>query len=353
MANFLKNFERIAVAVGILLFFLVFIEMIDAYQTLRDFHSWAGYAFLALLASIIIYMIWQIRPFFSLPSVPKHPGFEVDSAMTGKQRKLMDRFLVEIALRFATNPILMQDQSLSLDKMNDQVSTLKMLPNNSDYPEKVEQFETEVFAPLIVALDQEAEKIVADNVAIVSVGTALSPYRSADVFIVLARNFKMINSILKVYRTRPSKRETVLVFYDIARVLAAVNILGSMDQMWLGISKHVPFIGASGEALSEGLFSGLLTSVAGHAAIDRARTYHGWSSEAAARAYRGKLNRWGKDILNILKRHGIDRLKRGLKPESSGSSEGGVNDESVDESATTGHEKGGFFSKFRRAGKSD
>ena len=162
--------------------------------------------------------------------------------------------------------------------------------------------------------------MVSDSVGLVSLGTALSPYRSADVLIVLVRNTHMVNRIIRIYRTRPTPIETIRVFIDIARVVAWVNVINATDQIWSGVGRHLPLVGKYGESISEGLFSGLLTSVAGHAAIDRCRSYHAWSAESAAREYRSKLRRWGDDILSLLKRNAIPRFLKRKKAASTGKS---------------------------------
>lgn len=113
----------------------------------------------------------------------------------------------------------------------------------------------------------------------------------------------MVNKIIRTYRTRPSTTETLKIFYDIIRVVAAVNLINATDNIWTGIGRHLPWVGRYGEAASEALFSGLLTSIAGHAAIDRCRSYHPWSREEAVMTYRSRIGRWGKDILDIIRRH--------------------------------------------------
>lgn len=313
MKQVLVLIERIAVIIGVVLLFFVVLETIDAFNTLKEFHPWAGYGFLGLLGLLIIYLVAQLSPFFRLAKIPSPPELPQEGEISQKTRKDVCRYLSVVADRFESNPILQEEVPLNLENLRKQIEELNK-SGADNFRERINLIEKDYIEFIIKVLDRKAEEVVSDSVGIVSVGTALSPYRSVDFAIVILRNFRMVNSILRIYRTRPSARETFKVFYDILRVVAAVNLLNSMDQIWTGLGRHVPLLSTYGEAVSEGLFSGLLTSVAGHAAIDRCRTYKPWNTDAAANKYRKRLQRWGNDILSILRRHGVQRLIGKIKP---------------------------------------
>lgn len=310
MRTVLKTLERILVVVGLGLTFFAVLEAIQAYQALAQLHPWAGYAFLALLAGLLAYLIWQVRALFAYRRVLQPPELLEGTAITAKRRKAALRYISRVTARLTANEILLEKAPAELEMLEAEVASLGRRAGSPgvDLREGLDTIEREHIAPLLTVLDNEAEAVVSDNVGIVSLGTALSPYRSFDLYIVLARNLRMVNRIVRIYRTRPSWRETLAIFYDIARVVSAVNLLNAMDTVWSGLGRHIPLVGRYGEAMSEGLFSGLLTSVAGHAAIDRSRSYRPWSRDAAVREYRSRLHRWARDVMGILRRHGIDRL---------------------------------------------
>lgn len=310
MKDLLRVIERAAVAVGVLLSFFAVIEILRAYTILRDTHAWLGYGFLAVLAVLLGYVAWQVRALFTFRTALSPPALPEDGTLSAKQARAYRDHLGEIEVRFRANTLL-ESETTALDALQAAVQTLPdPVGDGENLREAVRILENERIAPLLKILDREAEAVVSDNVGIVSLGTALSPYRSVDLYIVMARNARMIRRIVQIYRTRPTTRETVRVFYDVIRVVAAVNLINAMDNVWTGLGRHVPFLGRYGEAMSEGLFSGLLTSVAGHAAIDRCRSYKPWSREEAVREYRGKLSRWSRDVWSILKRHSVDRMTR-------------------------------------------
>lgn len=310
MKSLLKTVERIAVILGVGLSLFAVLETIRAWETLDNLHPWLGYAFLAVVALLLFYLIWQLRSLIGFRTALRPPMRPDGETMTRKEVAQMVRYLERVTERFANNPLLQGPApDKEIERLRERIASLKKSPPSpQEASEVLGGIENESIAPLLKRLDQRAEEIVSDNVGLVTVGTALSPYRSIDLYIVLARNVRMINRILQIYRTRPSAQETLRVFYDIARTVAAVNLLNAMDNVWAGIGRHMPKVGTFAEAISEGMFSGLLTSVAGHAAIDRSRSYRPWSGEEAVRRYRGRLNRWARDVFGILVRHGFDRI---------------------------------------------
>ncbi|MBZ0264593.1 YcjF family protein [bacterium] len=317
MKPLLNNIERALVAVGILFSIFAIMEVLRAYVTLKEVHPYAGYAFLVLIALLLGYLVWQVRGIFSFGKVPKAPPLPTEGDVSVRDAIRFRKYLLMLVERFEANPLLKEKTPQRLTTFRNRVEKLgSPLGNAGEFQQEVQAIETENMAPLLTILDKRAEEIIADNVGIVSLGTTLSPYRSIDMYIVLNRNFRMINQIIRVYRSRPSVRETWSIFYDIARVVAAVNLLGNMDNLWIGLGRHIPLVGRYGEPFSEGLFSGLLTSVAGHAAVDRCRSYRPWSSEEAARKYRSKLERWARDVADLLKRNTFGRVFPGGKKKS-------------------------------------
>jgi len=307
MKKILNYIYHILIALGIGLSLFAVIEILRAYQTLSELHPVAGYGFLIFLFALLVYLVWQIRGFFQFDPAPRPPMLPETGPVENDLKKRYNLYLQKVYDRFCRNSYLNQHMVEDLENLNKSLEVLKQTDSEL-FRDTLLDIENTNIASLLVPLDNRAEKVVSDNVGIVSIGTALSPYRAVDLYIVVARNFRMVNKILRIYRTRPTLKETMLVFYDILKVVAAVNLLNSMDTVWTGLGRHVPLVGRYGEAMSEGLFSGLFTSVAGHAAIDRCRSYHPWSTEKAARKYRGRLTRWSRDIFGILKNHGLEKL---------------------------------------------
>ena len=292
-----------------LLSFAIILEVIRAYEILYSLHPYVGYIFIGLLIALTVYLIYQIKPLFNFRSAPTPPNFSKDKPLSNKQIKHYEIYLNSVNIRLQKNELLQKTHNAGLMELKDNLALLsKLSANRTKFFDKFEQIEVDYIEPLVVQLDKKAEAVVGDNVGLITIGTALSPYRSLDVYIVLVRNFRMVNQIIKIYRTSPTFLETIKVFYDIIKIVAAVNIINAMDNIWTGIGRHIPLVGNYGEAISEGLFSGLLTSVTGHAAIDRCRTYKPLSYEETALKFRGKLKNWAWDVLDIIKRHAFDKI---------------------------------------------
>ena len=302
LIHFLK---RIIILMGILFTFFAALEIIRAFDILYDLHPLTGYLFLIILLSMILYIFYQARGIFKFKRAPVPPKID-ESADTGKLADSYVDFASNVISRFEDNKALPAGSEVILEQAK--VNLMEITNHKDELARWIEDFENNNFQPLLKHLDKRAEKIVSDNVGIVTVGTALSPYRSLDLYIVLGRNFRMINQIIKIYRTSPSLKETIGIIYDIFRVVAAVNILNALDNIWAGLGRHIPLVGNYGAAVSEGLFSGLLTSVTGHAAMDRCRTYRRISSEKLARQYRSNIKNWAGDIIVILRRHILERI---------------------------------------------
>jgi uncharacterized membrane protein YcjF (UPF0283 family) len=316
MKSYFKIIGRVVVLIGLALLFLVALEALRAYQTLDELHPIAGYAFIGVLIIFLIYLIWQIRSLFRFRAIPRRPEIPETGTIPDYQVNQFYKYMVRLTNQFSNNPYL-SEQQIEISNFQAKVQELsKQNMNGAGFREAIKLLDSEYLKPIYEILDKEAEKVVSDNVGIVTIGTALSPYRGVDVAIVFARNLKMINRIISIYRMRPIFTETLAIFWDIAKVIAAVNILNSMDNVWAGIGRHVPIVGRSGEAISEGLFSGLFTSVAGHAAKDRCKAYAHWSNDEAAKRYRKKLTHWGSDVFSIIKRYGFEKLTQGFGKKS-------------------------------------
>ena len=56
LERFWKQASRLITVAAAVIAFLLVIELIRAYQTLRDLHPWAGYAFVAGLVALLAWL---------------------------------------------------------------------------------------------------------------------------------------------------------------------------------------------------------------------------------------------------------------------------------------------------------
>jgi len=55
-----KTISKIVTVVAVIVSFLLAMELIRAYQTLRDLHPWAGYAFVGLLVVGLVWLVGRL-----------------------------------------------------------------------------------------------------------------------------------------------------------------------------------------------------------------------------------------------------------------------------------------------------
>ena len=304
------------IIIGVLISFGVILEIIRAYETLNNLHPAAGMGFIGVILALLIYLLLQAVRIVKYKRIVQPPAAGRRNFSAEKYERRYRLFLNELSERFSGNELVLKYCLEDLENFSERKEHLSFSGKMAAEAEKEAiEFERQYISPIMEKLDREAEKVVSDNVGLVTMGTALSPYKSLDLYIVLARNFRMVNKIIELYRTRPSFRETAGIYYDILKVVAAVNILNAMDNLWAGVGRHIPLVGNYGAAVSEGLFSGLLTSVTGHAAMDRCRTFRPLPNEELAVQYRGKIKNWAGDIFDILRRHLLERINPFKKDE--------------------------------------
>ncbi len=158
-------------------------------------------------------------------------------------------------------------------------------------------------------LDQKAEEEIGNSVRDIMIGVTLSPYRAADLFIVIYRNAAMVLRVMRIYNSRPMMTEQVLIFRDVLRVVATVNFMNFGQKLMDQLFSHVPYVGRALEDFAEGIGAGLLTSVAGHGALYRCRAYRGWNQEEAVRDLTSHVKRLLGDVKNIFKKDVLHRMR--------------------------------------------
>jgi hypothetical protein len=109
----------------------------------------------------------------------------------------------------------------------------------------------------------------------------------------------MVGRITEIYNARPALREQVRIFLDTVRVVAAINFVSLTRKLLQNLGSNVPVFGRTVENLAQAVGAGVLTSVAGHAAILRCRAFRGWDQKEATRTLVGKLGRFLHDCWHI------------------------------------------------------
>jgi len=293
-----KLIRTAMVVIGVLLTFFAVLEILRAYQTLYNFNPVAGYVFLAVVLGLLgwcVVYVWGNLAVFPKPLRP--PAIADVENATDKQLKKYIRYLARYLRRLVDNPNLSEQE---IAKLTNALSQLQTLPiDHADMLNLIKAVENDHIKSVLKTLDAAAAKQVRDSMRDIMVGVTLSPYKSADLLIVLYRNLVMVVRIVKVYRVRPAVSEQVRIFSDIINVIATVNYINMGKNLIEGLGSRVPGIGRFVDDIAQGIGAGFMTTITGHAAMDRCRSFRGWNEVEAQKHLLSHVGDFYNDVKDI------------------------------------------------------
>jgi len=308
--------RRAAIAVGVALSFFAVVELIRAYQALSGLHPAVGSCFAWLLilcfAGLLIYYRLAVYRWRSVLTPP--PRQDAETAGEGALHGYL-RYLRRVMVRLARNEQLPAEVREGLMREAQRLAELAAArPGRDVMAQAVASTEIDVIEPAMAVLDEMAEKEVRACVRDVMLAVTLSPWRSADLLVVLYRNTGMVARITRVYESRPRLREQLAILRDVAAIVATVNFLNYGSRLLQNMATGVmPFMGRFADDVAQGVGAGLLTSVAGHAAIGRCRAFRGWKQAEAQETVRRKLKDFAADVRDIVTTDLFARIRKPME----------------------------------------
>jgi uncharacterized membrane protein YcjF (UPF0283 family) len=297
-----KTVGRVVTIVAAVLAFLLAIELIHAYQTLRDVHPYVGYAFLAVLAGGLAWLCgrlmggWRYRPrTLRCPDVG-----DLDQAETPALRRHA-AYICKYLLRLGVNESLSpprRDQARRGAEALAAGCRRRVTPPD-ELAALIRTAEAQHVEPLLDDLDALAEQEIGTCVRDVMVAVAASPWPLVDALIVLYRNGSMVCRVTHIYNSRPALREQLAIFTDTVRIVATIKLAHMMRKVLERTLRDVPLAGRIAEALTQAVGAGVLTSAAGHAAKHRCRAFRGWDRDEAARDLKAQLGNFLADCWHV------------------------------------------------------
>ena len=294
-----KLIRTAVIVIGVLLTFFAVLELLRAYQILREMHPIAGYAFLAIIIGALVWLVvyvWGNMAVF--PKALKPPKIDDVESATDRQLKKYIQYLKRFLQRLISNPNLTDDDrsqiTNALSQLEDQSAT-----DRTETLNRITSIEENHIKPVLKTLDAAASRQIRDSMRDIMVGVTLSPYKSADLLIVLYRNLVMVVRIVRVYRVRPSLSEQLGIFSDIINVIATVNYINMGKNLIEGIASRVPGIGRFVDDIAQGIGAGFMTTITGHAAMDRCRSFRGWNEAEAKKHLLSHVNDFYNDVKDI------------------------------------------------------
>ncbi len=301
MRRIWKTIRSVAIAIGVLLSFVVLIELIRAYEVLHGLHPWVGYVYAAIMVGgSLVFCGIYLQRFYRNPPTLKPPAMDdLETADTHVLRQYL-HYLLRVTRRLADNQklddalrdALLDSEDLLRQRLRDALGAGLLI-------ETIRGFENGTLRKATTVLNEAAELEVRRCVRDVMLGVALSPWRSIDLLVVIFRNITMITRITGICSTRPRLREHLLILKDVAAVVATVNFLNYGSKLSQNLLASVPVLGRYADDLAQGIGAGLLTSVAGHAAVARCQAYRGWDEEEAETTVRRRLVNFMTDVRKI------------------------------------------------------
>ncbi|MCD6175092.1 MAG: DUF697 domain-containing protein [Planctomycetes bacterium] len=294
-----KLIRTAVIVIGVLLTFFAVLEVLRAYQTLYNFHPIAGYTFAAAVIGLLIWLliyIWGNMAVF--PKSLKPPKIDDVTNATDRQLKKYIQYLKRFLQRLVSNPNLSDDDRSQITNALTQLES--QLPSDrTETLNLITSIEENHIKPILKTLDAAASKQVRDSMRDIMVGVTLSPYKSADLLIVLYRNLVMVVRIVRVYRVRPSLSEQLRIFSDIINVIATVNYINMGKNLIEGLGSRVPGIGRFVDDIAQGIGAGFMTTITGHAAMDRCRSFLGWNEAEAKKHLLSHVGDFYNDVKDI------------------------------------------------------
>jgi len=306
-----KLFRSIVLAVGVLLSFFVLIEVLRAYQTLHEFHPTAGFVFIGLLACGTIWIVgYLVVTLASRPAVLIPPPITDLNKATGRELHRYSKYLTKYIGRLSDNAALPSEHRENAEHAMVELARAIDLGDNSKLLfAAVQEAEEQTIKPVLSKLDEQANKEIRTCVGVVMAGVALSPYKAADLIIVLYRNLVMMARIVRIYNSRPRFRQELRILWDTAKVVATVNYINMTKSLLEALGSRLPGIGKLVDDTVQGIGAGFMTSVAGHAAMGRCRAFKGWNEEEAKNSLRNRVNSFYADVKNMFKRDILPLLR--------------------------------------------
>jgi uncharacterized membrane protein YcjF (UPF0283 family) len=292
LSDFLRTVKACMVFFGVLLSLFAIFELLRMFQTLYSIHPAAGYVFLGGLAGGFVWLfVWFFRVLGGSPRALTPPATVDIEQADLRQLRRWARYQLRFLQRLTQNPFLNEQMRGQIQtEMGRLAPAFSQTRDVEPMHQLVLTTEEKTILPALDVLDRQASRQVRDCVRDVMLGVTLSPYKSADIFIVLYRNVLMTGRIIQTYNTRPALGQTIRIGIDILNIVATVNYINMGKNLIEALASKLPGVGRLTDDIAQGIGAGFMTSIAGHAAMDRCRAFRRWNPQAAKA---GLLNRVG------------------------------------------------------------
>jgi hypothetical protein len=274
------------------------------YRLFDDIHPWAGYAYILLLALMLVVLVGRpIMGFLSMPVAAKPPAITIDpKAPEPKALAARLRYDLKYLLMLAENPLVQEERgAIEEGILRGQGLLDRARGANAEealaISAALESFERDHIEALLKPLDKKVEGLIHAEAVAVGVATAVSMNGTVDAFIVLWRNANLVAKVARVYFGRPHLWGSLRILRDVTDLTGDVigSLLGRMGGLVAG-------------PVMDGGVNAMMTLKLGYLAKRRCRSFKGWSAGQAkaisAEALEDVKEESGSVIGDLLKRCG-------------------------------------------------
>jgi hypothetical protein len=288
----LWNLLRTGATVLLVLVVLFFgLEVIRAYLTLRELNPLFAYGFVAFLALVAIWAVWRLHlSLRQFPTVLSPPHIADWDSPTLRELEQYLAYLRKFADQLGQNPVLGVAEQQKLGWLGEELSKQIESVESQDELNALRIQCEDRLNEFLDQIDRKAKIEVSTCVRDVMLGVMLSPYRSADLLIVLHRNARMVVRIVHLYNARPALREQFRIMSDVVSIMATVNLLNFGEKFIENLVENVPLVSKVTGDVAQGMGAGIMTSAAGDTAVQRCRAFRGWNKEDAQRSLSSKTH---------------------------------------------------------------
>ncbi|MBU0676804.1 MAG: YcjF family protein [Verrucomicrobia bacterium] len=308
---------RLTLFLGALLSLIVLAELVRTFAFFYHLHPAVAWTYACILAGIFfVGLVYFWIKWLSFPRVLAPPPLPALDEATHAEMKDFCRYLSRYLRRLARNSIFDEgDRRIAGEAILHIDDELRHHPLNDDLIRLIEKTEADAITPLLEKLRDRAQREVRNCVRDVMIGVTLSPFHSIDLIVVIYRNAAMILRLITIYRSRPDSREQFMILRDVLKVIVTINFLNIGRNLSERLFSQVPMVGRVIEEIGQGLGAGLLTSAAGHAAIDRCEAFRTWNRQEAALSLAAHSRVFLDDVRKIFTHDVLPDLRNRIKSE--------------------------------------
>ena len=304
---------------GAALLMLAFLTVIGQgflfYRLFDDVHPVLGYAFILLLAGLLLLLVGRpLASFLSMPvaAKPPHTPFDIenpDISLLSQRLKYDLKYLTMLK----RNPLLVEDVASIEEGMVAGRALLARfaaadMTEAATVAADLEAFQKRHIEIHLKKLDAKVDKLIHAEAVGVGVATAFSMNGTVDAFVVLWRNANLIAKISQIYFGRPHLGGTLLILRDVAAIVVVSRALEDVTDMTGDVIGGL--LGRMGGLIAgpvmDGAVNAMLTLKMGYLAKRRCRAFEGWSARQARSISAEALARVKKESGSVA----TDLLKR-------------------------------------------